>query len=210
MLIDYNEASSRATEGGVPEVILDLSASKIYKTRPDCIESIQTCYENQATTNRETKYTYQSTGQTAELSARYSFVPPDLVLVITEDIGQRKHDEEALRMSEERFRLLIENQGEGAGIVDLNEVFQFANPAAHRILGTDWRTRRTKSQRVCFARGLAGDSFDHTRKRLEGLSTTYELNIVRPDGIHRCLLVTGTPQSDASGEVSERLASSAT
>jgi DNA-binding NarL/FixJ family response regulator len=43
---------------------------------------------------------------------------------------------------------------------------------------------------------------EQTRNRQEGLSTTYEINIVRLDGIHRCLLVTGTPQKDANGEVS--------
>ena len=64
------------------------------------------CYENQATINREMKYAYQSTGKTLELSARYTFVPPNFVLAVTEDITQRKRDEEALRMSEERFRAL--------------------------------------------------------------------------------------------------------
>ena len=43
--------------------------------------------------------------------------------------------EEALRESEDRYRSLVEQQGEGLGVVDGNEVFTFANPAAHEIFG---------------------------------------------------------------------------
>jgi PAS domain S-box-containing protein len=118
------------------------------------------------------------------------------------DITEQKVAQEALRESEERYRVLIENQGEGVGIVDTSEVFQFANPAAHRIFGVptgnlvgrhleefvepeDWQTIQ-----------------DHSQERLDGLRSTYELNIVRPDGARCCLLVTGTPQLEANGVVS--------
>jgi DNA-binding CsgD family transcriptional regulator len=53
------------------------------------------------------EYHYQSTGEILLLAVRYTFVPPDLVLVLTEDITKRKRDENALRMSEERFRALF-------------------------------------------------------------------------------------------------------
>jgi PAS domain S-box-containing protein len=118
------------------------------------------------------------------------------------DITEQKVAQEALRESEERYRVLIENQGEGVGIVDTSEVFQFANPAAHRIFGVqtgelvgrhlgefvvpeDWQVTQ-----------------DKTRERQDGLKSTYELNIVRPDGSSRCLLVTETSQLDANGVMS--------
>jgi PAS domain S-box-containing protein len=105
VLIDHNEAASKVTETSIRNY-LGLTADKLYENRPDCIQDIQLCYENQATINREMKYTYLSTGKTLELAVRYTFVPPNFVLVVTEDITQRKRDEEALRMSEERFRAL--------------------------------------------------------------------------------------------------------
>src|SRR5664279_3662970 len=37
--------------------------------------------------------------------------------------------------SEEHYRLLVENLGEGVAYVDPNEIFTFANPAAESILG---------------------------------------------------------------------------
>jgi PAS domain S-box-containing protein len=201
VLVDCNDAASKITEGGIRSH-LGCTASKLFDTQPECIQDIQACYENQATINREMKYTYLSTGKTLELAVRYTFVPPNLVLVVTEDITQRKRDEEALRMSEERFRILIENQGEGIGIVDLNEVFQFANPAAHRILGV--RTGELVGRNL--SEFVSPDDWqailDHTREHQEGHITTYELKIVRPDGIRRRLLVTGTPHLGTDGVVS--------
>ncbi|GAH59190.1 unnamed protein product, partial [marine sediment metagenome] len=38
---------------------------------------------------REMLYEYMSTGETKHLAVSYAFVPPDLVLVHTEDITER-------------------------------------------------------------------------------------------------------------------------
>ncbi len=118
------------------------------------------------------------------------------------DITEQKVAQEALRESREQYRVLIESQGEGVGIVDLNEVFQFANPAAHQTFGvqTGELVGRNLNEFVSPEDWRATQ--DHTRERQNGLKSTYELNIVRPDGTHRCLLVTGTPQLDENGVVS--------
>jgi len=105
VLIDYNEAACKITDDEIRSY-LGFTANKLFENRSDCIQDIRMCYENGATINREMKYAYLSTGKTLELAVRYTFVPPDLVLVVTEDITQRKRDEEALRMSEERFRAI--------------------------------------------------------------------------------------------------------
>lgn len=51
------------------------------------------------------------------------------------DISDRKQAEEALRLSEERVRLLFESVAEGIVGVDLQGRCTFANPAALRLLG---------------------------------------------------------------------------
>lgn len=107
ILIDFNDAASKITEGGIGN-FRNVALSQFYANRPDLISDIHACFENQATIVREMKYSYVSTGRTLDLSVRYSFVPPDLVLIVTEDITQRKHDEEAVRLSEERFRAIYE------------------------------------------------------------------------------------------------------
>ena len=124
---------------------------------------------------------------------------------IATDITNRKQGEEKLRESEERFRVLIENQGEGVGIVDMNEVFQLANPAAERIFGvpTGGLVGRNLSEFVPSEdlQVIRG----RTKERQSGSGTTYELNIERPNGTRCCLLVTATPQYSADGTLSGTL-----
>jgi PAS domain-containing protein len=54
---------------------------------------------------------------------------------IISDITERKRADEALRESEERYRLLIERQKDGLCIVDLEEGFVFCNPAGEEVFG---------------------------------------------------------------------------
>jgi PAS domain S-box-containing protein len=57
------------------------------------------------------------------------------IVITLSDITELKQAEEALIDSENLNRLVIENQGEGIGIVDRNEIFTFANPAADQMFG---------------------------------------------------------------------------
>ncbi len=104
--------------------------------------------------------------------------------------------------NERRFRTLVENQGEGIGIVDPDERFVFANPAGERIFGLPLG-------------GLVGRSLDEftdpeeygrirkqTERRSEGLRSSYEMTITGADGVRREILLTATPQFDEIGTFS--------
>ena len=112
----------------------------------------------------------------------------------------RKQTEEELRDSRERYRTLIENQGEGVSIVDVDERFSFANPAAEDIFGVPRGKLIGRSLKEFMNPKNLGIIRSHTRSRKRGAKDTYNIEIKRPDGQERVLMVTGTPRFDKDGD----------
>ena len=118
---------------------------------------------------------------------------------IYQDITERKMNESALKESEERYRLIIQNQGEGICIVDLNENFVFANPAAEQIfeVSTGGLINRNLKDFV-----IPDQRFSlqiETEKRSKGEKSTYELNIITSNGTNKTIFITATPQFNQEG-----------
>ncbi|NOU47671.1 MAG: PAS domain S-box protein [Bacteroidales bacterium] len=118
---------------------------------------------------------------------------------IATDITERKRMEAALESSKEQYRVLVENQGEGLGQVDVNEVFKFANPAAEQIFGVESGGLLGKN----LSEFVSPESMEfirsETKKRARNERSSYEIDILTKDGQKRYLLITATPQIDQNG-----------
>lgn len=112
----------------------------------------------------------------------------------------RKLMEDSLRKSEETFRHLIENQGEGVGLTDSNEVFQFANPAAHEIFGVKPGELINRPLTTFLPKESQEKIKNETKLRKNGKKSTYELEIMQKSGKTLPILVTVTPQFDNNGQ----------
>lgn len=115
------------------------------------------------------------------------------------DITQMKTAEAALRESEARFRTLLQLQGEGTILFDLQGRLEYVNPAAEELFGarpgqmagrhlTDFMTEASAQSILQIARESEG-----------GRSFSTEVAIVRLDGGQRILLVTVTPTQEEMG-----------
>ena len=106
------------------------------------------------------------------------------------------------RESEERYRNLVENLGEGIAIVDPDENFRFANPAAEKMFGVPTGSLAGRN----LGQFLSDEEWARTRtetgRRRQGETTTYEQPIIRPDGTVRLIELTATPQYDRAGAFS--------
>jgi PAS domain S-box-containing protein len=122
-----------------------------------------------------------------------------IVISIT-DISRRKEMEVSLKDSEERYRKLVELQGEGLVIVDKEERFIFTNPSADRIMGVPIGSLPGRNLVEFVNEETFAQIQKETLGRAGGNQSSYEMDIVRPDGEKRVLFVTATPNFNAKGD----------
>jgi PAS domain S-box-containing protein len=101
-LVDYNHAADQITSGGIAR-LLGARASELYADTPHILEEMWLCYRQRHSLRREMLYRFQSMPDARHLAVSYAFVPPDLILVHTEDITERVQAEEALRTLQEEL-----------------------------------------------------------------------------------------------------------
>lgn len=121
------------------------------------------------------------------------------IVALGSDVSKVKRVEGKLRRSEEIYRVLIENQGEGFTIVDTEERFTYANPAAEEIFGVGPRGLIGRSLEEFTSREQFALIREETEKRKKGERGNYECEIIRPDREIRYILVTTTPWLSESG-----------
>ncbi len=124
---------------------------------------------------------------------------PEHFVADVQDITARKQAETALGESEERYRQLVEEMGEGIGINDEHERFVFANRSAEELFGVERDGLVGRSLFEFLDAKQAGLVIQQALQRRTGSRSSYELEVTRPDGSKRTALVTASPRRDARG-----------
>lgn len=150
-----------------------------------------------------TAYTDEKTLRRAKISDPFGYIlkPFDeRTLHATIIIALHKHDLEiTLRESEARYRTLVHNQGEGLVIVDPEETFRFANPAADEIFGLPEGKLEGHSLAEFTTSQQLAQIIEETNLRSRGERNSYEIEIKRTDGEIRNLVVVATPWFEKEG-----------
>ncbi|MBD3424581.1 MAG: PAS domain S-box protein, partial [Candidatus Latescibacteria bacterium] len=107
--------------------------------------------------------------------------------------------ESELRESEEMLSDIIENQGEGIAIVDLEERFLFSNPSADKLFGVRRGGLIGKTVPEFLSEGEIDKLEKETAKRSKGIHSSYELKIIQSSGDELILLTTVSPRYDKDG-----------
>jgi PAS domain S-box-containing protein len=134
ILVDYNDAAADITQGHVAS-FLGKKDSEMHQDRADILEDISRCLAEKTSIYREMLYEFISTGETKHLAVSYAFVPPDLVLVHTEDITERKRAEEEIRKLTQYLKSVIDNANVLLDVTDPEGNILVWNKAAEVITG---------------------------------------------------------------------------
>ncbi|MEJ2627142.1 MAG: PAS domain S-box protein [bacterium] len=122
---------------------------------------------------------------------------------VLEDITEKRKSEEALQESEEKYRLLVENTGEGIIIIDRNQTVLFSNKAGGEIFGVN--EKEFVGQNV--KDYMSAETYKFFVKQIEIRKSagthSYEIEINRPDGENRQVIITATPHFDQAGNFIE-------
>ncbi len=115
---------------------------------------------------------------------------------IIRDITERKHAEELMQLSEERYRTIVDNVGEGVGFVNADDRFEFANIAAEEIFGVSSGGLVGLSLEQFVSAELYRSVQKETALRMKGIKSVYELDIRRPNNEIRTIIITAVPLTD--------------
>lgn len=121
-------------------------------------------------------------------------------IAIKQDVSNRKSAEKALQESEERYRTMVESQGEGVAVFNAQLEFEYLNQAAEMIIGFTLAEVLGTSLLAIIPEKFQKIIWDQFIQRQSGKINSYELNVTRKDQQEITLLVTATPRYNPAGE----------
>jgi PAS domain S-box-containing protein len=131
ILIDHNNAADKITKGKVKH-LLDIKLREMYPNQSDPIHNdFLSSFNNKKTVGREMTYQLQTTGEKKELNVHYVYIAPDLVVVHTEDITDRKNAEKHLQ----KLSNAVKQTADAVIITDNKGNIEYVNPAFETITG---------------------------------------------------------------------------
>ncbi|MGB5912159.1 MAG: PAS domain S-box protein [Promethearchaeia archaeon] len=196
-LIDCNKAAEIITEGKILDY-LGLSLIDIYDEDSEVSKDLKKCFYEKINFSKEMLYKYKSTGKQKVLYTTYNFIPPNLVIVFTEDLSKQKEAESLLKKAEGEKSIILESISEHIVYQDLNNRIIWTNKAAADSVGL---TTDQLIGKKCHKIWNNRDDKCHGCPVISAVETCAPTvaEMTTPDG--RVWLVKGFPVLDEKGDV---------
>jgi len=200
ILIDYNISGLEFTSGRIVK-LLGKTASLAYHDDPGTFNEFLKCARTKSNFKLERWHRLASTGEMKYVAFSYAFVPPDLVMVHTEDITERKRMEDILRESEETYKLMFETAPLAINITHGTEI-TYANPSFIRMFGfSSLEELKSVAPVELFTPESRPQILENIQRRAKGLTVpdSYESECFRKDGTRFPILMHLTRTTFADG-----------
>ncbi|MFX1480777.1 MAG: PAS domain S-box protein [Promethearchaeota archaeon] len=132
-LLAYNKAAELITEGNVSGY-LGSNLLDLYDKSTEIFKNMRKCFDEKRDFSKQILYTYKSTGKKKILEVFYKYLPPNFVVVYTEDITAQKSAQQKLENSELQYRNTLNAMGDAIHVVDSNLKIILINPAITKWL----------------------------------------------------------------------------
>jgi diguanylate cyclase (GGDEF)-like protein/PAS domain S-box-containing protein len=202
-ILDCNEAMATILGYSSREELMEYSARDLYLEPGERDEFIGTLRRERMMTSHEISLRRKD-GRPCWLVESVHLIEgdPDILEGTVIDITDRKLTENALRESEERYRLLVERMREGLAQADIEGRLQFVNDrfcemvgyGREELIGMPGERLLAYPEDVAVMR-------EKTGLRLRKIADQYEVRVRRKDGTVIWLEIGGAPQVDVDGNV---------
>jgi PAS domain S-box-containing protein len=138
ILIEYNDAAYKITDGNI-ENYIGIKATELYSDQPEILEDLRKCAKEKMNFFKEYKYKFKSVDLEKYFSANFGFIPPDIVIVHTNDITEKKEaelkkEEISLKLKESERNLKKLNKELERIIAEKTKKLRESEERYHRIL----------------------------------------------------------------------------
>lgn len=125
---------------------------------------------------------------------------PQHLLIIAEDITERKRGEEALRESESHYRRIVETASEGVWLFDAGSKTTFLNSRMAQMLGYQVEEIMGKSLFDFIDEDSHTLAQKYLNRRHQGIQERYDFKFRRQDGSYLWAIVSATPIFDQNDQ----------
>ena len=134
MLVDFNDAADRMTAHWIANLV-GRKASELYVNTPEVIDGLDKCFNQKKPVRKTGDFRLLSTGELKHLDVSFVWVPPDLVMIHTDDITERKRAESEIRKQKEILQRVFDQIPLMISCVDEDGRLKLVNGEWERTLG---------------------------------------------------------------------------
>ena len=130
ILIDFNPAAEKFNRGSIAKH-RGMKLNRMYSDSPEILADLRTCYDNKTSMKKEMTYAFRKNHKLRNWIINYVFLPPDSIMVHTEDITERKKNQQDLW----KLSSAVEQTADGVVLTDNQGIIEYANPAFEKTTG---------------------------------------------------------------------------